>query len=712
MNRLSNRIILVVCFCLLFASGNLFSQVSKGFKALDEFDFFRARKCFIASLNKNPVLSNYGLAKVHYDKLNHFHSYDSAYKRINLACIAFSELPEKKRLKMYEKGFHEKKLIVLADSIFSGAFSDALNGTQPEALSRYIQNFPDSPYRLKAILLRDSAAFSDASKQNSSKAFSAFNERYPQSHLREKVQKKLDFALYTETVAVGTLDALIAFLNAYPNSEYAGPVDDLVFSKASPRGTEPELYAFVKSYPNNRNVSKAWNRLYYLFTKDQRAESVDAFKAKYPEFPYKEKIREDSALLRTRLFPVIQNERWGYCDSTGSMRIPYQFDDAEYFSENLAVVELNGKKGYINKAGFMVVMPQFTEADPFSGGRAIVETDSAAGIINTIGDWIVLPNYYSVSGPFNRLYRIEQNEKYALMDSEGRLLTPVQFDELEPFSEELAAIAIEGKAGFINTSGLIAIAPQFDEAGDFINGHARVSVDGKFGVIRSDGSWLIQAKYNDIRLVSGDVYLAMDEKKCAYFDINGKLLMRSPDYCSDGPMNTKGFHEGLCRATRKGKSGFIDKKGKWVIQPEFEQLGFFKDGMAAFRKRNKWGFMNKTGKPVIKEQYDAVFAFEDGKARVKWKGKWGLIGKDGKYLLPVQYDDIELVKSNYIVSKDGKFGLFSGTLEQIFECTLDDIHFSREKDMLEITDGGKMFLYNLAENKTIWEETLFSENPK
>jgi exopolysaccharide biosynthesis protein len=134
--------------------------------------------------------------------------------------------------------------------------------------------------------------------------------------------------------------------------------------------------------------------------------------------------------------------------------------------------------------------------------------------------------------------------------------------------------------------------------------------------------------------------------------------------------------------------------------------------MAAFRKRNKWGFMNKTGKPVIKEQYDAVFAFDDGKARVKWNGKWGLIGKDGKYLLPAQYDDIELAKSNYIVSKEGKFGLFSDTLEQIFACTLDDIHFSREKDILEITEGGKMFLYNLAENKTIWEETLLSENPK
>lgn len=656
-------------------------------------------------------MANYGLAKVHYDKLNHFHSYDSAYKRINLACVAFDELSEKKRLKLYENGFSEKLLSLLVDSIFIGAYNDALGGKQPESLSRYIQNFPDSPYRPKAVLLRDSAAFSVALRLNNSKSFTEFIERYPQSNLLEKAVKKLDFSLYNETVAIGSLDALIEFLNTYPNSEFIGLVEDLIFSKVAPSGSEPELYAFVKSHPNNRNVPKAWNRLYYLFTKDQRAESVDAFKTKYPEFPYKDKIREDSALLRTRLFPVVQNERWGYCDSTGTLRIPYQFDDAEYFSENLAVVELNGKKGYINKAGYLVVMPQFAEADPFAGGRAIVETDSLAGIINTVGEWISVPKFYSVSGPYSGLYRIELDEKYALMDSNGQQLTPFQFDELEPFSEGFAAVALEGKAGFINSKGAIVIPAQFDEAGDFNMGVARVALDGKFGLIRTDGSWLIQAKYNDIRLVSGDVYLAMDDKKCAYFDLNGKLLMKSADYCTEGTSNSKGFHEGLCRATRKGKSGFVDKKEKWVVQPEFDQVTFFNEGLAGYRKKNKWGFINKIGKPIIKEQYEAIFAFEGGKARVKSKGKWGIIGKDGKFVLPAEYEDIEVLQSFYIVSKAGKFGLFNSSLAQVFACTLDDIHFSREKNILEVTEGGKMFLYNLSENKIIWEETLITGSP-
>ncbi len=679
-------------------------QVSDGFEALKIYDFFSAKKSFTASLKKEPVQANYGLAKVHYDRLNHFHSYDSAYKRINLACVAYSELPEKKKIKLIEKGFTVELLNQMADSIFILAFEHSKKGQLPDALSRYINQFPDSPLRPEAILLRDSAAFSLALQNNTSAYFEDFLRLYPQSHLLDKANKKLDAARYTETLAVGTLNAYVDFLHQYPNSEFSGAIQDLVFTKSAPQGTEPELYAFVKKYPENRNVSKAWNRLYYLFTNDQRAESVDAFKSRYPEFPYKERISEDSALLRTRLFPVVQNERWGYCDSSGAVRIPYQFEDAEYFSENLAVIELNNQKGYINKAGFILVMPQFSEADPFQNGQAIVETDSAAGIINTVGEWVLSPQYYSISGPFEGLYRVEQNEKYALFDAGGKQLTTFQFDELEPFSEDLAAAAIDGKAGFINTRGELVIPAQFDEAGDFKNGFARVSVDGKYGLIKPDGSWLLPAKYDNIRAVSGNLFLVSDDKKCSYIDMQGKTLLRSADYCAEGSEITKGFHDGLACAVRNGKAGFVDMKGKWIIPAGFDQATYFSEGLAAFRKKNKWGFINKTGKHIIPAQFEAVFPFHNGIARAKLKGMWGIIGKDGKFLVPALYNQIDEVGSHFIVDNQGKKGLMNLTLQMELDCIYDDLDFSSEMAVVELESNGLYMLYDVAVKKIIWTE--------
>jgi outer membrane protein assembly factor BamD (BamD/ComL family) len=699
-----NRFYVLLLWGLCVVAQTGFTQVSKGFTALGEYDFFLAKKCFTNALKKDPVQANFGLAKVHFDRLNHFHSYDSAYKRINLACIAYAELTEKKRAKLQENSIDEKALHLLADSIFIGAYLAALNGKQPEALSRYIDHFPDSPLRPEAISMRDSAAFSDALLLNTSKGFEEFIQRYPNSRLIDKAYKKLDLSRFDETVFVGTLEAFNAFLDSYPQSEFAGSMQDLVYTKVVKRGTEAELYAFVKQYPNNRNVSNAWNRLYHLFTNDQRAESVDAFKSKYPEFPYKERIREDSALLRTRLFPVVQNERWGYCDSTGNVRISYQFDDAEYFSENLAVIELGGKKGYINKAGFIMVMPQFKEADPFVNGRAIVETDSAAGIITAIGDWLVSPQYYSISGPFDTFYRAEQNEKYALLDADGKQVTPFQFDELEPFSEGLAAVAVDGKAGFIDATGTLVIPLQFEEAGDFKNGIARVLAEGKYGLLKKDGSWLIPAKYNDIRSVAGDVFLASDDKKCSYFNTQGKLLLRSADYCTEGAEIAKGFYEGLARASRNGKTGFIDTKGNWVIQASVDQATYFSEGLAAYRKKNKWGFMNKSGKAVIQPQFEAVSAFQNSHARAKLKGKWGIIGKDGKFIIPAIYDQILEDHSFFIVENNGKKGLLNKELGLEIPCEFDDLDFAPEKSIIELESDGGYKLFSLSEKKMIWIE--------
>ena len=52
--------------------------------------------------------------------------------------------------------------------------------------------------------------------------------------------------------------------------------------------------------------------------------------------------------------------------------IPYQFDEAENFSEGLAAVQLNQKSGYIDKTGKIVIPLSFDHACNFSDGLASV----------------------------------------------------------------------------------------------------------------------------------------------------------------------------------------------------------------------------------------------------------------------------------------------------------------------------------------------------
>ena len=74
---------------------------------------------------------------------------------------------------------------------------------------------------------------------------------------------------------------------------------------------------------------------------------------------------------------------------------------------------------------------------------------------------------------------------------------------------------------------------------------------------------------------------------------------------------------------KTGKWGFIDKQGKWVIQPRFDAADIFSDGLAAVRigddKTGKWGFIDKD-RWVIQPQFDDTFGFRGGVAMV-WIGR-------------------------------------------------------------------------------------------
>lgn len=56
------------------------------------------------------------------------------------------------------------------------------------------------------------------------------------------------------------------------------------------------------------------------------------------------------------------------------------------------------------------------------------------------------------------------------------------------------------------------------------------------------------------------------------------------------------------------KAGFIDLKGKWIINPQFENVKQFQDnGLAEVMLNGKWGWIDKTGKMVIEPKYDKNF---------------------------------------------------------------------------------------------------------
>jgi WG containing repeat len=70
------------------------------------------------------------------------------------------------------------------------------------------------------------------------------------------------------------------------------------------------------------------------------------------------------------------------------------------------------------------------------------------------------------------------------------------------------------------------------------------------------------------------------------------------------------FHEGLAKAKINGKWGFINKKGDFVIAPQFKDAVHFSYGLAGVMIDGKWSYINQEGKEVIAPLFEKVLPFD------------------------------------------------------------------------------------------------------
>ncbi|MCL1807952.1 MAG: WG repeat-containing protein [Oscillospiraceae bacterium] len=141
------------------------------------------------------------------------------------------------------------------------------------------------------------------------------------------------------------------------------------------------------------------------------------------------------------------------------------------------------------------------------------------------------------------------------------------------------------------------------------------------------------------------------DQKVGYVDKTGKYVIQ-PIYDAGGEYFTEGLVQVATGNWEDGyKYGYIDKTGKVVIPLKYAQAEAFDDGLALVAEGNwddgfKYGFINKTGAVVVPLEYDyAGNWFYDDMVRVaksdaEGRYKYGFINKSGGVVIPLQYDSI------------------------------------------------------------------------
>ncbi|MFN0199886.1 MAG: WG repeat-containing protein [Bacteroidia bacterium] len=405
--------------------------------------------------------------------------------------------------------------------------------------------------------------------------------------------------------------------------------------------------------------------------------------------------------------------------------------------DSLYLIRKNKQFGFIDYRGNEIIKPQYAFATAFANSRALVLHQGEHIYINAQGEPVIPTKQYVM--PFSYGLRPQQVENaWGFGDTNYRLPIPFQFQEVGHFREGFAWVKKENVYGFIDTEGRYTVMPQYEKARNYQEGRAAVMmavslpktksqpvvVAMKRGfhqeflirerirrdTVAKDSLVLIRVfkpnpKKSTLGMEGFDTlteYIKMPIKhitfhverdtlpnlsemppteienttekvwKWGFIDKNGAIAIPAL-YNEVG-----NFRFGMAYATENGKYGYLDKKGKWKIEPTFDsaddfqtngmakiikngktffidtlgnalfsipianvRVTTFKNGFAKITAEDRFGFINEKGKIITPISFDVAYDFEpSGIAVVANAGNYGLIDTNGHYLLPLMYDDI------------------------------------------------------------------------
>jgi len=261
----------------------------------------------------------------------------------------------------------------------------------------------------------------------------------------------------------------------------------------------------------------------------------------------------------------------------------------------------------------------------------VVSSNSKLGFVDTSGKLIVPMEFDEIKTFDFQNGFVRKNGKFALVNSSGKVLTPYLFDDVAGFSDDICLVAIGNKYGYINRLGQNIVTPQFNNATHFFNGFAKIYFD----------KW---EQIEKLRLTQGrrTANVNIGYTQSVPFLINKKgLKVFTGEDGDDISISDKGFaligryfyNDG----DKFWRQSVIDINGKEVIsfQRNYWVKGFMNDWIIVMNPQTKLlGLVDFKGKELLKPSFVEItpLVFKDNTLAKAFfdKNNFMFVDKDGK----------------------------------------------------------------------------------
>lgn len=218
---------------------------------------------------------------------------------------------------------------------------------------------------------------------------------------------------------------------------------------------------------------------------------------------------------------------------------------------------------------------------------------------------------------------------YGFIDKNGKLAIPFKYNSAYDFKDGIAFVKIKRKGNFINKKGKL-IVPRFYDCLSFSLGGTIIIISGKkYGLMSKQGKVIVPPKYDEVDYYSNNLLSVRINYKWSFVDRKGKEVIPHDSITRTQKQNTKLLYS-ILKKNEKYALIYKEKnitpfKYDWIFNFLYEPLFSHKYFLLKVVLNGKHGYINKNGKEIIKPQFEQAYNFSEGLACVKLNGKWGII---------------------------------------------------------------------------------------
>ena len=229
----------------------------------------------------------------------------------------------------------------------------------------------------------------------------------------------------------------------------------------------------------------------------------------------------------------------------------------------------------------------------------------------------------------------------------------------------------------------------------FIDGIQTIQRGDLFGFKREDGTIIVEPKYKFVDKFHDNYCLVYkDYNLCGLIDRDGREIV-PPEY-----EEVNYPTDGMIRVRKNERYGFVDTTGALAIECQYRTASGFSEGLAVAlididSSTMGYGFIDKNNKIQIAPKYEYAMAFQEGRAVVKLYDRFGMIDRDGNEVLPCKYLEVtNMYEGRFFAvdAKEGKAALFNNRYKRLTNFIYDKILLYQEDYYIVVRDGGYYFL--------------------